>query len=61
MVLFISSLADGYLGCFQFRAIINKAAMKIKVKSLCGHGFHFGDVGGKHRFLSLLVNVCLIF
>ena len=60
-IVFIYSPLGGHLGCVQFRAIINKATMNIKVKSLCGHSFHFGDVGGKHFFLSLLVNVCLIF
>ena len=55
----------GHLGYVQFRAIISKATMNIKVKSLCGHSFHFGDVGDLKEiynlFLSLLVNVCLIF
>ena len=26
---------EGYLGCFQFRAIMNKAAMNIYVLGLC--------------------------
>lgn len=34
----ILSLADGHLCCFfSVRSIMNKAAMRIYVKSLCGH------------------------
>ena len=32
-LLFIHSLIDGHLGCFQFGAILNKAAMNILIES----------------------------
>ena len=35
----ISSLIDGYLGYFQFEVIMNKAAIDILCRSLCGYKF----------------------
>lgn len=34
---FIYSLVDGHLGCFLFPAIMNNAAMNIRIQVLCGH------------------------
>ena len=46
--LYIHSLVDGYLGCFHFLAITNKAAMNICVKDFDVHvlSFLFGKYIG---------------
>lgn len=43
--LFTHSSVDGYLNCFQFGAIMKKAAMNIHVKIFVWmYGFCFGEV-----------------
>ena len=56
--LFIHSPVDGHLGCFQFGALPNKAAVNIRV-----HPFWWTDVfislgyASRTRFLDLMVYI----
>lgn len=45
---FIYSPMDGYLGYYQFRAIMNKFAMNILVQFFCGHMCMFSFLLGKY-------------
>ena len=58
--MFIHLLVDGHLGCYQFGAIVNNAALNICVQVLRGHVSSF--ILGKYLKLELLahmVTLCL--
>ena len=59
--LFIHSLTEGYLGCFQVLAIMNKAAMNICVQFLVWYKYsaHLGKSKGVW-LLDPFVRLCLV-
>lgn len=64
---FIYSSVDGDLSSFHFKAIMNRAAMTIHSKFLCGHMFSFllGVYPRVHtlgaEFLGHVITLCLTF
>lgn len=60
--LYAHSPADRHLGCLQFGAIINKAAINTSIQSFCGtiSSFLLGKYQGM-EMLGPIVNVCNVF
>ena len=58
--LLIHSNMEGHCGCFQFLAIVNKAAIIIHAQVLCGHKFsvQLGKYLGV-QLLDHMVKLCL--